>query len=158
LEAGCGEAIGDFALRSKCHGEEAPDEGAFKMPLDDVGHAGDGEGPFNSFKREAGLASPSFDGTKRSVSVQDMKCLYWMEPCRLPRWAAFNSGKALMCYVECLFREADVTGDDILDKEGLRSFMGRLFEGREPTDKEMGEVSGVDISLFSFHLEVHETC
>lgn len=140
LGEGGAEAIKDFALQLKFWGKESLDEEAFDMLLDDIGYIRDREGLFDNFLREVGFASPSFDHAKRSISVQDMTYLYQSEPYRLPQQVAFNNGEALMSYVENLFRKADVTGDNVLDLEELRVFMGSLFDGREPTDNELSEV------------------
>ena len=131
------EAVKDFALQLKFWGKEQLDEEAFNMLLDDIGYTRSRDGLFDDFLDEIALASPSFDYMERSVSVHDMKCLYMSEPYRLPQQASFNSGEALMSYVENLFRKADATGDNVLDKNELHTFLTSLFDGREPTEEEV---------------------
>jgi len=134
-------AVDDFALQLKFYGKDCMDEETFNLLLDDIGYKRSRDGLFDELLNEVLLASPNFDYTSRSISVEDMKFLYMSEPYKLSSHAAFNNGEALMSYVENLFRKADVTGDNVLDKDELKVFLTKLFEGKEPSDEELNEVS-----------------
>ena len=134
-------AVDDFALQLKFFGKQDMDEECFNLLLDDIGYKRSRDGLFDELLNEVLLASPNFDYTSRSISVEDMKYLYMSESYKLSSQAAFNNGEALMSYVENLFRKADVTGDNVLDKNELKVFLTKLFEGKEPSDEELNEVS-----------------
>jgi len=134
-------AVHDFALQLKFYGKQDMDEETFNLLLDDIGYKRSRDGLFDELLNEVLLSSPNFDYTSRSISVEDMKYLYMSEPYKLSSQAAFNNGEALMSYVENLFRKADVTGDNVLDKDELKVFLTKLFEGKEPSDEELNEVS-----------------
>ena len=134
-------ALHDFALQLKFYGKDCMDEECFNLLLNDIGYKRSRDGLFDELLNEVLLASPNFDYTSRSISVEDMKYLYMSEPYKLSSQAAFNNGEALMSYVENLFRKADVTGDNVLDKDELKVFLTKLFEGKEPSDEELNEVS-----------------
>lgn len=135
------EAAKDFALQLRFWGKSFLDEEAFHWLLDDVGYARPRTGLFDALLDDAARASPSFDPDSRAVTVRDLKCLYRSEPYVVPAQAAFASGEALMAYVEELFVNADATGDGYLDEGEVRAFWSALFDGREPTDGELREVS-----------------
>ena len=134
-------AVQDFALQLKFYGNQDMDEETFNLLLDDIGYKRSRDGLFDELLNEILLASPNYDYTNRSISVEDMKYLYMSEPYKLSSQAAFNNGEALMSYVENLFRKSDVTGDNVLDKDELKVFLTKLFEGKEPSDEELNEVS-----------------
>ena len=49
-----------------------------------------------------------------------------------------------MQYIENLFRNADVNDDNTLQRDELKLFLRMLFDGREPTEDELNEVSQRD--------------
>jgi len=54
-----------------------------------------------------------------------------------------------MSYVESLFKNADINGDNILNEKEVKIFVESLFEGREPTDEELCEVRSNELNLLS---------
>ncbi len=139
-EGTTGEALEDFILQLRFYGKKALDEEAFGWLLDDIGYSRSRNGLFENFLTEISNASPHFDAASRSVSVQDLRCLYRSEPYRVPAQSAFRSGDALMAYVEDMFRRADANGNNLLDAEEIRTILHSLYDGREPTEDELCEV------------------
>ena len=133
------------------------------MLLDDIGYTRCREGLFDDFLTEVWYATPALDGgilrasssrrrnsnesegssstvgSKRFITVDDMRNLYKSEPYVLPMQANFNNGEVLMKYVENVFRksQSDITGDDALNADEMRDILRTLLGGRDPTEEEL---------------------